>query len=130
MAGNVHRAPFAPRVGYMIPCVSLVVSLVSLATLTSLGGVAVYHALTGRQLATPPVLIPPVMFAAGVCFVTLGPMLSVLLCLAQRAHAQQTYGSDMFLGYRMKRMNTVALYCGALAVAAAMVGLLTLSGAA
>jgi hypothetical protein len=40
-----------------------------------------------------------------------------VLCTTQRTRAEQVYGSALLLGYRMKRLNTIALWCAALGIA-------------
>lgn len=116
-----RHAPYAPRRGYIIPALSLALSIPSLAATVGLCALAAYHALTGYNV---PLSAPPLRSAAGftalVCYVVFGPVLAVIICVSQRARAEQIYGSDLLLGYRMKRMNTLALWSAGVAICAIM----------
>ena len=116
-----QQAPYAPRRGYIVPVVSLALSIPSLLATFSLCALAALHALTGYNL---PVSTPPLRSALGftalVCYIVFGPLLAVIICVSQRARAEQVYGSDLLLGYRMKRMNTIALMSAGAAICAMM----------
>ncbi|HEX8997198.1 MAG TPA: hypothetical protein VF812_14315 [Ktedonobacterales bacterium] len=118
---HTSPAPFAPRRGYLIPALAFALSLPSLMATLSLSALAALHALSGRAftLSAPP-LRSPVGFAALVCYLVFGPALGFILCVSQRARAEQTYGSVLLLGYRMRRLNTLALWCAALALGVLM----------
>jgi hypothetical protein len=90
---------------------SLALSLPTLIGALALSGVALYHALRGQVLdvSAPPVLQSPLGFAVVVCYLMLGPILGGILCLTHRTRTEQVYGSVLLLGFRMKRLNTVAL---------------------
>lgn len=119
-----QQAPYAPRRGYIVPAVSLALSIPSLLAMFGLCALAALHALTGYNL---PVSAPPLRSALGftalVCYIVFGPLLAVIICVSQRARAEQVYGSDLLLGYRMKRMNTIALLSAGAAICAMMLAL-------
>lgn len=112
------HAPYAPARGYLVPLVSLALSLPPLLILLGVALLAAYHALTGQNFDTsaPPTFVSPLAFGLAVCYIVLGPFAAVVLCLTQRTRAEQTYGSALLLGYRMKRLNTMALYSAGLAI--------------
>ncbi|HET9110406.1 MAG TPA: hypothetical protein VFN78_06260 [Ktedonobacterales bacterium] len=116
-----RHAPYAPRRGYIIPALSLALSIPPLVAVFGVCALAVFHALTGYNL---PLSAPPLRSAAGftalVCYVVFGPVLAVIICVSQRARAEQIYGSDLFLGYRMKQLNTLALWSAGAAICAIM----------
>ncbi len=119
--------PYAPRRGYIIPVISLALSLPALFCILGVGVLAVANALTGYTLslsASP--LRSPLGYAALVCYIIFGPMLGVILCLSQRGLAEQRYGSDLLLGYRMKRLNTIALTIAGVATAATTLSVMLL----
>lgn len=115
-------APYPSRRGYFVPLVSLTLSLPTLVCALTLVSAALYHALTGRALdaGISSVVLPPPAFAVGVCYLVLGPVLGGVLCLSQRTQTEQRYGSVLLLGFRMKRLNTLALYSAGLAIAVLM----------
>ncbi len=43
-------------------------------------------------------------------------MLALVLCTTQRTRAEHIYGSSLLLGFRIKRLNAVALWCAGLAL--------------
>lgn len=112
------RAPYAPARGYLVPFVSLALSLPTLVFVLAVALMAAYHALTGRTFSesAQPVLVSPLAFGLAICYLMLGPFAALALCLTQRTRAEQTYGSVLLLGYRMKRLNTIALYSAGLAI--------------
>lgn len=112
-------APYAPRRGYAIPIASLALSFPALVTMPTLLGLALYHALSGRDLiaGASPILLPSALATLALCLILFGPMLALMLCVTQRARAEQIYGAVFYLGYRMKRLNTIALRCAVLALA-------------
>ena len=116
MASDDHSggAPFAPARAYALPLASLALSLPTLVLGLALCVWAIIHALTGRVLnvTTPPFLQSSLGYAVGVIYFLLGPTLGAVLCLMQRTRARFIYGSVHLLGFRMKRLNTLAL-CGA-----------------
>jgi hypothetical protein len=57
----------------------------------------------------------------------MGPMLAAVLCITQRTHAEEVYGSALLLGFRIKRLNTIALRTAVLALATSV--LIALLGA-
>ncbi len=119
---NHHsQAPFASAYGYLIPGASLALSLPTLAV----DLVLISHAVTGYSfdINTSLIHISPFASAFGCLYIVFGPILGGLLCVTQRARAEQTYGSVHLLGFKMKRMNTIALYVAGLAL-----GLLLASG--
>ncbi|HZC04199.1 MAG TPA: hypothetical protein VE338_01020 [Ktedonobacterales bacterium] len=120
-----RQSPYAPRRGYLIPALSLALSVPSLIATFSLSALAITHALTGYNL---PVSMPPLQsaleFTVIVCYIVFGPMLGLILCVSQRARAEQLYGSDLLLGYRMRRLNTIALWSAGVAISAMMLVLL------
>lgn len=113
-----RRDPYPPRSGYLVPVVSLALSLPTLVGTLALGGVALYHALTGQALdvSVPPLVQSPLGFSLAVCYLAFGPVLGGILCLTQRTHTEQVYGSALLLGYKMKRLNTLALWSAGLAI--------------
>lgn len=117
-----HGAPYPSRSGYLMPVVSLALSLPTLVGALGLGGVALYHALTGQTLnvSVPPFLQSPLAFGGVVCYLVFGPMLGGVLCLTQRTRTEQVYGSVLLLGFRMKRLNTLALWSAGLAMSLLM----------
>ncbi len=109
---NHHsQTPFASAYGYLIPGASLVLSLPTLAV----DLVLISHAVTGFSIQTV-IQISPFASAFGCLYIVFGPILGGLLCVTQRARAEQTYGSVHLLGFKMKRMNTIALYVAGLAL--------------
>lgn len=125
-----HHTPpalYAPRRGYIIPFVSLALSLPALLCIIGIGALAAANALTGYTLSlSAPPLRSPLGYAALVCYVIFGPVLGVILCLSQRGLAEQRYGSDLLLGYRMKRLNTIALTIAGVAMAATALSVMLL----
>lgn len=121
MSRHAHPdpTPYAPARGYLVPILSLALSLPPLLCTLSLFTLATYHAATGGSFNAggSAVLLPPLVFGLALCYIVLGPMAAFVLCLTQRTRAEQTYGSALLLGYRMKRLNTIALCCAGLAVA-------------
>jgi F0F1-type ATP synthase assembly protein I len=85
----------------------------------ALVGLALYHALSGRDLIAgrATILLPSALVTLAICLIVFGPMLALMLCVTQRARAEQVYGADFYLGYSIKRLNTIALYCAGLALA-------------
>ena len=126
----LHRfppAPYAPRRGYLIPVISLALSASALLCILSAGVLAVANALTGYTLSvSAPPLKSPLSHAALVCYIIFGPMLGLILCLSQRGLAEQRYGSNLLLGYRMKRFNAIALTIAGVATAATALTVLLL----
>lgn len=119
MQHHPHRgAPYAPRLGYLVPLVSLALSLPTLVVVLTLSGVMLYHTLTRHTLdvSAPPFLQSPLGFALVVCYIVFGPVLGCVLCLTQRTRTEQVYGSVLLLGFSMKRLNTFALSIAGLAV--------------
>jgi hypothetical protein len=116
MASDDHSnaAPFPPGRQYAVPLASLALSLPTLVLGLALSVWTVIHALTGRILSvtTPPFLQSSFGYGLGVRYFLLGPTLGAVLCLMQRSRARFIYGSVHLLGFRMKRLNTLAL-CGA-----------------
>ncbi len=116
-----QHTPYAPRSGYIIPVVSLALSIPSLVTTCGVCALAAVHGLTGYNL---PLSAPPLRSALGftalVCYLVFGPVLAVIICASQRARAERVYGSDLLLGYRMKRLNTIALWSAGAAICALM----------
>lgn len=110
------RAPYAPSRAFLVPIVSIVLSLPTLFIGLFLVISGTYRAISGGSLYTgagAAVEIP-----ALVCMgLVLGPMLGLVLCTTQRTRAEQVYGSALLLGFRIKRLNTIALWCGGLALA-------------
>ncbi len=93
----------------------------------SAGVLAVANALTGYTLSvSAPPLKSPLSHAALVCYIIFGPMLGLILCLSQRGLAEQRYGSNLLLGYRMKRFNAIALTIAGMATAATALTVLLL----
>ena len=43
-------------------------------------------------------------------------MLALVLCTTQRTRAEQLYGSALLLGFRIKRLNALALWCAGIAL--------------
>jgi hypothetical protein len=109
-----NQLSFEPAFGYLVPIASLASSLPTLV----FDIVVTYHTLTGNTFDTSArsIQIPPVAFAIGCLWIVFGPFLGTILCLAQRTHAEQTYGSVHLLGYKIKRLNTIALYMAVLAL--------------
>lgn len=123
MFSKFHRnqLSFEPAFGYLVPIASLALSLPTLVF-----DIAVtYHTLTGNTFDTSErgIQAPPFAFAFGCLCIVFGPLLGLIICIVQRTHAEQTYGSVHLLGFRIKRLNTIALYIAILAL-----GLLLLSG--
>ncbi|MGZ3600201.1 MAG: hypothetical protein ACXWQ5_10890 [Ktedonobacterales bacterium] len=120
------EAPYEPHVGYLVPRVSLALSLPTLVGALTLSGVALYHALTGQTfgISAPPFLQSPLGFAVVVCTFVFGPILGGMLCLTQRTRTEQIYGSALLLGFRMKSMNTLALYTAGLPMGVLMLPLI------
>jgi hypothetical protein len=116
MASDDHpnAAPFAPARQYAVLLASLALSLPTLVLGLTLSVWSVIHALTGRILGvtTPPFLQSSFGYGLGVLYFLLGPTLGAVLCLMHRSRARFIYGSVHLLGFRMKRLNTLAL-CGA-----------------
>ena len=116
-SGHSNRAPYAPRRGYLLPFVSLALSLPPLLFALAACSIAIYHAATGLTLdVVAPALQSAAAYGVIVCYIVFGPLIGLILCLTQRGLAQQAYGSDLMLGYRMKRLNTLALSVAAVAV--------------
>lgn len=111
--------PYAPRRGFVIPIASLVLSVPALVAMPTFLGLALYHTLSRRDLITgsATIVLPSEAVTLVVCLILFGPMLALIMCVTQRARAEQVYGADFYLGYRMKRLNTIALYCAGLALA-------------
>lgn len=65
-----RELPYAPGVGYLVPLVSLALSLPTLVGALTLSGAALYHALTGQTLgiSAPSILQSPLGFAVLVCY--------------------------------------------------------------
>lgn len=116
-SGHSNRAPYAPRRGYLLPFVSLALSLPPFLIVLAACAIAIYHAMTGQTFdLVAPALQSAAVYGAIVCYIVFGPLIGLILCLTQRGLAQQVYGSDLMLGYRMKRLNTLALSVAAVAV--------------
>lgn len=112
-------APYAPRRDFAIPIASLALSFPALVAMPTFVGLALYHALSGRDLiaGAAPILLPSALVTLAICLIFFGPVLALMLCVTQRARAEQVYGADFYLGYSIKRLNTIALYCAGLALA-------------
>ena len=110
------RAPYAPARALLVPIVSIVISAPTLLIGLLLVISGTYLALFGHSLyaSTPLVVQVPVPMCL---FLVLGPMAALVLCTSQRTRAEQAYGSSLLLGFRIKRLNAVALWCAALALA-------------
>ncbi len=81
---NRHsQTPFASAYGYLIPGVSLALSLPTL----TVALVLIYHAVTGYVIGINIHLMPisPFAPAVGFLYIVYGPMLGGLLCVTQRA---------------------------------------------
>lgn len=110
---HIH-APFASARGYLIPVLSFALSLPTLVV----SALTTYHALTGYtfDVSTQVVQVSPLVFGFGSLYIIFGPVLGSIICITQRTRAEQIYGSVHLLGFRIKRMNTIALYIAALAL--------------
>lgn len=110
-----NRAPYAPAWGILLPVASILLSAPTLVTGLSLVVSGTYLAISGRSLYSggPQVLQVPVPFCL---YLVLGPMIALVLCTTQRTRAEQMYGSALLLGFKIKRLNTVALWCAGLAL--------------
>ncbi|HEX8983349.1 MAG TPA: hypothetical protein VF792_11295 [Ktedonobacterales bacterium] len=106
-------APYAPRRDFAVPIVSLALTVPALVAPPTAAALALFHAISGRDLSAGAgaILLPSPVFTLAICLILFGPMLALMLCVTQRARAEQTYGADFYLGYRMKRLNTIALGC-------------------
>ena len=130
---HTSRAPYPSAIWQVVPIVGLALSVPTLLESLALGGWAVYHALTGQVLdlsVLSPFFQLPLAPAIAVLYTVFGPMAACAMCLTQRACAHETYGSVLLLGFRMKRMNTIALYvaASALVAVAGLVLLLVIMG--
>lgn len=113
--GPSNRTPYAPARGILVPVVGIALSLPTLVIGLTLALSGVYMAVTGRSVYAggPQVLLVPVP----VClYLILGPMIALVLCTTQRTRAEQVYGSALLLGFKIKRLNKVALWCAGLAL--------------
>jgi hypothetical protein len=117
MANESSRhAPYAPTRALLVPIVSIVISAPTLLIGLLLVVSGTYLAIFGHSLyaGTPLVMQVPVPLCL---FLVLGPVLALVLCTTQRTRAEQMYGSSLLLGFRIKRLNALALWCAALALA-------------
>lgn len=110
------RAPYAPSRAFLVPVASIVLSLPTLFVGLFLVVAGVYRAISGSSLYTGATEVVQVPVLACL-FLILGPMLALVLCTTQRTRAEQVYGSALLLGFRIKRLNTIALWCAGLALA-------------
>lgn len=119
MARPSTSVPYAPRRGFAIPIASLVLSFPALVAMPTVLGLALYHTLSRRDLiaGNATIALPSAVVTPVICLILFGPMLALIMCVTQRARAEQVYGADFYLGYRMKRLNTIALYCAGFALA-------------
>lgn len=109
---------------YLVPAVSLVLSLPALLCLLALCAVAGYHALTGHALdlsAAQPLLQRPVVPGLLLLYVVFGPMLGVVLCVLQRVRMLGASG-----GSRVRRVRPSAADGLALGTAGLALGVLML----
>lgn len=112
---NRDRAPYAPARGILVPILSLALSLPTILVGIAWVAAATYALLAGHGIYTGAPRSLPVPWP--VCmWVLLGPLLALALCASQRGRAEELYGSALLLGYRIKRWNTVALWCAAAAL--------------
>lgn len=115
MSGQT-RAPYAPSRAFLVPSLSIVLSLPTFFIGLFLVISGIYRAISGGSLYTGATAV--VQVPALACLVlVLGPMLALVLCTTQRTRAEQIYGSALLLGFRIKRLNTIALWFAALALA-------------
>lgn len=111
--------PFAPAWGFAVPLIAFALSLPTLLSSLIFGTLAIYHAVASSEhtSSAETVLQVSPAFVLVLLYIVFGPMLGCVLCVTQRTRAEQVYGSVHLLGFRMKRMNTIALYCCGLALA-------------
>lgn len=113
-----------------MPIVSFALSLPTLLVALVLTALAIVHAATGSNLdanlGAPAAVQLPVGFALMWLYFLLGPMLGAVICLTQRTRTEETYGSVHLLGFRMKRLNTLALWSAGLALGALVLLVMTI----
>lgn len=119
MARPSTSVPYAPRRGFAIPIASLVLSFPALVAMPTVLGLALYHTLSRHDLiaGNATIALSSAVVTPVICLILFGPMLALIMCVTQRARAEQVYGADFYLGYRMKQLNTIALYCAGVALA-------------
>lgn len=109
-------APYAPMRGILLPAASILLSVPTIliggffvvsGAFDLLSGHSLYAG--GQQVVQLPIF--------GCLYLALGPVIALMVCITQRTRAEQVYGSALLLGFRIKRLNRVALWCAALALA-------------
>ncbi len=113
-----RRTPFEPSLGIAVPLVSLALSMPT--NLLGLAAIVISadEVITRRSLvATSQVVtLPGLGVGLGCLYLVMGPLVAVVMCISQRTHAEQAYGSSLLLGFRIKRLNTIALRSAVLAL--------------
>jgi hypothetical protein len=112
---SFNRAPFASGHALLVPIVSLALSLPTLFTELIAVGINAYEIVTRRALVTTAqtLQLPGLGVGLGCLYLVMGPLVAIVLCITQRTRAEQQYGSALLLGFRIKRLNTLALRAAA-----------------
>lgn len=112
---DAERAPYAPAYSILVPIISIALSLPTILIGFVWIAASAFYLVTGRGLVVnssshvdvPVPVCPALVF---------GPMAAIVLCTTQRTRAEQVYGSALLLGYRLMRLNRIALWCAALGI--------------
>jgi hypothetical protein len=112
------RAPFASRHALLVPIASLALSTPTIVTGLAAICITMYEVLARRAIVSTAqtLQLPGLGVGLGCLYLLMGPLLALVLCISQRTHAEATYDSALLLGYRIKRLNTIALRAAVLAL--------------